>query len=489
MSMDHSRRSTARVRIPERDRGGRPRTSVPETRPRALGVVLLASLALVPVALWAIMSRLGPRFATLTLSLQSVAVALGLAGTACFALNLILGGRLWFLEGLFGGLDRMYRVHQINGRTAYLLLVSHAVLMIASSATSSISAALHLFIPSGNWAVFLGPLALIAMTISIGLTLFGNLEHEIFVWVQRSFGVIFLVALFHFLRVPATSVASLPLKIYLAGISAIGLGAWIYRSVFGDVLVRRYDYLVTDVRTLGDRVTEITMAARSAPLEFLPGQFLYVTFRSAGIRRSLHPLTLSPEQEAPTLRVRPGDIANQFHPFSITSPPRAAELKVAVKAVGDYTRAMRELAAGDAARIEGPYGRFSYRKIANPRQIWVAGGIGVTPFLSMSRDLEVNSCNQIVLYYCTKSLDAAIFLTDLEEVAGRHPSFRVISFREDEHGLVTAAEVDKTIPVSERDILICGPVSMIDSLTAQFVGLGLPQDRIHSERFGFFRPR
>jgi predicted ferric reductase len=457
----------------------------PLTPPRFLGVALLMVLALAPVALWAGMAPLGPRFGSLTVSLQSIAVGLGVAGTASFALNLFLGGRLWFVEGLFGGLDRMYRVHQINGRIAYLLLLSHAVLMVASSATTSVSAALHLFLPSGDWSVFLGPVALVAMTITIGLTLFGSLEHELFVWVQRSFGAIFVIAVFHFLRVPATSAASQPLKIYLLALTAIGVSAWIYRSVFGDVLVRRHDYVVTDVRSVADRVTEITMAPVAAPLDFLPGQFVYVTFRSAGISRGLHPVTLAPGEQSTTLRVRPGDVANQFHPFSITSPPGATDLKVAVKAVGDYTTAMRQLAPGDAARIEGPYGGFSYREIANPRQIWIAGGIGVTPFLSMSKDLEVTSAYDVVLYYCTKSLEAAIFLADLEAVADRLPAFRVISFQEDIHGLITAAEIEKNHGVSGRDILICGPPTMIASLTQQFITSGLQQQQIHSEKFGF----
>jgi ferredoxin-NADP reductase len=61
----------------------------------------------------------------------------------------------------------------------------------------------------------------------------------------------------------------------------------------------------------------------------------------------------------------------------------------------------------------------------------------------------------------------------------------VISFREDAHGLVTAEEINRNVPLIDRDILICGPVPMIDSLIAQFVAVGTPQDRIHFERFGF----
>jgi predicted ferric reductase len=432
------------------------------------------------------MSPLGPRFATFAASLDSVAIAFGLAGTASFALNLALGGRLWFVENLFGGLDRMYRVHQRNGRIAYLLLLAHVILMVASYASTSVTSALHLFVPGGNGAVFLGVLAFAALTVAISITLFTVLQHELFVWLQRSFGVIFVVALFHFFRVPAASAASRVLTFYLAALSILGVGAWIYRSVFGNVLVRRHLYYVKEVDRLADRVTEITMTPVDTDLRFLPGQFLYVTFQSLRMKQGLHPVSLSPQRQTATLRLRPGEIANQFHPFSITSPPDGAELKVAVKAVGDYTSAMRELSAGDMARIEGPYGTFSYRRVANHRQIWIAGGIGVTPFLSMARDLGPTTAYDIDLYYCTKTLEAALFLDEFHSIATSCPSLRVISFREDVHGFISADDVAATSPdLTERDVLICGPPAMIDSLTSQFLAAGIDRGQIHFEKFGF----
>jgi predicted ferric reductase len=451
---------------------------------RPAGIALLMGLVLIPVALWATMSPLGPRFATLASASTNLAIALGLAGTASFALNLVLGGRLWFFEDLFGGLDRMYRVHQRNGRAAYLLLLSHVLLMIAASASESVSAALHLFIPSGNGAVFIGVAAFLLMTVAISLTLFALLEHEVFVWVQRSFGAIFVIAIFHIFRVPAVNAASRALTLYLAALALFGISAWIYRSVFGDVLVRRHVYTVTKVNRLADRVTEIAMQPVASSLHFLPGQFLYVTFQSRSMSEDLHPVAVSPHRQTATLTLRPGDIATQFHPFSITSSPHEPELSVAAKAVGDYTSAMRGLVPGDVARVEGPYGAFSYRKAPSRRQIWISGGIGITPFLSMAKELD--AAYEVDLYYCTKSLPAAVFLNDLNAVANRHPSFRIIPFPEDVQGHITVRDVEQ---ISEgfrnRDILICGPPAMIENLTDQFVTRGVPKRQIHFERFGF----
>src|SRR5918994_2757060 len=92
------------------------------------------------------------------------------------------------------------------------------------------------------------------------------------------------------------------------------------------------------------------------PLAHTAGQFFFVNFRSLALE--LHPLEVSLERQV--LSVRPGEVANQFHPFSITSAPGEAKLRITVKAVGDYTRALRGLEPGAEAIVEGAYGSFSH---------------------------------------------------------------------------------------------------------------------------------
>src|ERR671914_1761953 len=115
---------------------------------RLRGPITLAILILMPVGLWATARPLGERFTDGTTALTSIAVCMALMGTSAFALNLVLGARLGLIDEFFGGLDKMFRVHQINGRVAFLLLLGHAVLMVASRAIDSISAALQLLTPA-----------------------------------------------------------------------------------------------------------------------------------------------------------------------------------------------------------------------------------------------------------------------------------------------------------------------------------------------------
>ena len=198
------------------------------------------------------------------------------------------------------------------------------------------------------------------MTLAIVLTLFVRLGHEVFVYVQRTFGFVFLVATYHVFTTPGAKEGSQALNLYLAALATAGIAAFVYRSLLGNVLVRRRKYRVVTVNRLDDFVTEIVMEPIGKPLAFSPGQFLFVNFRSLALSEQFHPLELSVRRRV--FSIRAGEIANQFHPFSITSDPDEPTLRITVKAVGDYTRALRRLETGAVAIVEGPYGSFSQRR-------------------------------------------------------------------------------------------------------------------------------
>jgi len=194
----------------------------------------------------------------------------------------------------------------------------------------------------------------------------------------------------------------------------------------------------------------------------MPGQFVFVSFDDAHLGRGW-----------------------EFHPFSITSAPGDPQLRLVVKALGDYTSALRRLEPGGRARVEGPYGALSYTNIGNARQIWIAGGIGVTPFLSIARSL-VAADYEVDFYYCTERIPEAYFEPELFEISEGNRRLRVIRIRRDRLGFVTAADVagaSRDLP--SKDILICGPPVMIRGLRSQFLKLGVPARQLHSEEFSF----
>lgn len=363
------------------------------------GPLVLVVLCAFPLLLWAQSAPLDTRFSGSFTSLTSIAVLCALAGTAGFALNLVLGARLRVVEALLGGLDRMYRVHRVNGQIAFALLLCHVIFILAGRATISADTALDLLGPGAGWTVFAGVIAFGAMTVSIVLTLFVRLGQEVFVYVQRSFGFIFLVGAYHVFTTSGAKDDSPALTVYMVALATLGVAAFAYRSLFANLLVRRHRYRVKAVNRLDEFVTEIVMEPVEKPLRFTPGQFLFVNFRSLELSEQLRPFELSMQRQV--FSIRAGEVSNQFHPFSITSAPGEQTLRITVKAVGDYTRALRRLEAGADAIVEGPYGSFSH-DVPQPRQIWLAGGIGVTPFLSMARSLGDADGPSVDFYYCVE---------------------------------------------------------------------------------------
>jgi len=451
------------------------------------GPATLAVLCLIPAALWASALPLSARFTDAPTTLTSIAVVLALTGTASFAANLVLGGRFKLIDAYFAGLDRMYKVHQINGRIAFLLLVGHFAGIFASRAATSLEGAFGLLTPSAGLTVLLGVAALAAMTVTIVLTLYGRLNHEWFIYVQRTFGFIFLLAALHVFRTPGTKALSPALTYYLGALSLAGIIAFVRRSLASDALVQRRRYRVTAAKELDQSVMEVTMTPENGSMTFTPGQFVYVTFTSDAMSREFFPFSITSAGESEVVEFRPGAVRSQFHPFSITSGPRDKDLKIAAKAVGDYTRAMHYLEQGALATVEGPYGAFSYKNVPSAKQIWVAGGIGVTPFVSMARSLGGEDPGiDIDFYYGMEHGDEGYFLDELEDIARRHPSFKVIPYPRDELGFMTAEDIAKRSgDLKDKDILICGPPGMIDNLHAQFVARGVPERQIHFEKFGF----
>jgi predicted ferric reductase/mono/diheme cytochrome c family protein len=448
------------------------------------GPLVMAVICGIPILLWLRAAPVEPRFSGSTLALTSTAVLCAFAGTAAFAINLVLGARIRYVEWLFGGLDRMYRVHRQNGQIAFALLAMHAFLIFAGRVTVSISSGFDLVTPRAGRVVFAGFVALTAMGIALVLTLFVRLGQEVFVYVQRVFGFVFLLATYHVFATDGAKALSPALKWYMVALATAGIAAFAYRSLLHNVLVRRKRYAVVAANRLDDVVTEIVMEPRGKPLVYRPGQFVFVSFRSPKLRAHQRAVDISLQRQV--FSIRAGEISNQFHPFSITSSPAERTLRITVKAIGDYTSAMRRLLdEGAEAIVEGPFGSFSNAGLPQPRQIWAAGGIGVTPFLSMARSLD-GAGPTVHFYYAVERPEEAHFLDEFRAIAEGRDDFEITVVPRETDGFLTAARLAAENPdLASSDVLICGPPAMITNLRAQLVARGLPERQVHAEEFGF----
>ena len=184
-------------------------------------------------------------------------------------------------------------------------------------------------------------------------------------------------------------------------------------------------------------------------------------------------------------------VSSEKHPFSLASTPNDRELSIVVKALGDYTSKLPNLAVGTKVKIEGPYGNFVYYKTFRPnnkKQIWVAGGSGIAPLLGMARDLASRTISSadydVDLYYTVRGKADLAFSDELEAIAKKLPNFRLIPFVSEEQGYLNVETIMKTSEgIAGKEVFICGPPPMMAGLKKQFADIDIPRYSVHTEEF------
>jgi len=371
--------------------------------------------------------------------------------------SLFISARPKWSETYFGGLDKMYVTHRRTSTAAFLLILVH-VLTVPISLKWTL----------GNYLAviaFFGiiPLALISLAPRIPLLnkLSGN-SYERWKKLKRFIGVYFIIAFIHSLTVPH------PLEA-LAAISwvqiffIIGTVSYLYTEVFGRFFKKYLPYTVDAVNHPNNSTTEVVLRAKGTRLPHTrAGQFLFIRFPSD-----------------PRL--------DEAHPFTISSHPGADLVRVTIKASGDFTRDLfAHLKPGMDATLEGPYGLFDY-KTGGPKQIWIAGGIGVTPFLSFLRDMNGNLAHNIDFYYTVRHPEEALFVDEMQTIAQKNPRLKLHIRYSGKDGSLTIEHIVENAGgnVKSHHIYLCGPLPMTQSFESKFLALGVPQENIHYEEFNF----
>jgi predicted ferric reductase len=204
---------------------------------------------------------------------------------------------------------------------------------------------------------------------------------------------------------------------------------------------------------------EIALKPLGKPVAFTPGQFamLYLEAKDGWHR----------------------------HPFTIASAPAEHVLRFAIKELGDDTSGLGEfIQPGMPAVIRGPFGRFSHHKAAG-RQAWIAGGIGVTPFLSWLRALDDQPpYGRVDFFYTSASADKP-YAEEIAEIAGRHDMVRAHFINSSSEGHLTADRVMAAAGGSPGglSVFLCGPAGMVRSLQTGLHRAGVPARHIHREHF------
>jgi predicted ferric reductase len=255
------------------------------------------------------------------------------------------------------------------------------------------------------------------------------------------------------------------------GLTIFWIGLLLYVRIAKPLFMLRRPYRVSEVRReRGDSSTLVMLPDGHPGFRFRPGQFGWLTVWGSPFRITGHPFSFSSSAEAPDGRV-----------------------EMTIRNLGDFTSAIAGVPVGQRAYLDGPYGAFT---VGNPADmhVLIAGGVGITPMMSMIRTLaDRGDPRPVVLLYGSKDWESITFREELEALEARL-DLTVVHVLPDpppgwtgERGYITAEMFKRHLPppYAEHEYFICGPNVMMDAIEKVLGELGVPMSKYHSERYSF----
>jgi glycine betaine catabolism B len=181
------------------------------------------------------------------------------------------------------------------------------------------------------------------------------------------------------------------------------------------------------------------------------------------------------------------------HHFSFSSSPTEPHHIEFTKKLSDseYSDALRAAKAGDWARIDAPYGQFTFEG-EYPKIALLGGGIGITPFMSICRNVTDKGLNsKIVLFYGCRTPTDIVFKEEFEELAKRNSNLKLVftvgeatpDWRGDT-GNINMEKIKQELPDYKDYIYYtCGPPGMVKAMQALIASMGLPKEKLKLEYF------
>jgi predicted ferric reductase len=407
--------------------------------------------------------------------LSELSVGMGIFGTSVLVCAVVLPSRLRSLTRTFG-IDGVLGMHRFAGLLVTALVLAHIVLVVAvNPANLGLLDIVHAPNRARAATGATGALgALIALTV-----LRRRLRHRYEVWrwvhVALASSVLVLTALHiwwlnHLIRDRAMRAWFAILVLVVVGVLAY---RWLWRPVFGT----RGKYVVREIRPETATVSTLVLQPRGDPhrpgrrtMRFAPGQFAW-------------------------LRVSPS-IGAQDHPFTIASSAHLRNRReFTVRHSGDFTRALRRLRPGDPVWLDGPHGSFSVDLQHSAGLVMIAGGVGITPMISMLRTLAHRRDRRPHrLVMVARTVDELLFRAELRELQKRLDLTIIELLRQPPEGWTGASgAVDEALLTAllpgrlrrnQLGYYLCGPPALVTDVLTVLDELNVPLPRIHTEKFG-----
>ena len=416
---------------------------------------LLALFIAIPVYFWM------PAFLATDMATDYPCVIgrlLALVGFILILFQVVLSSRLKWIERNLGQ-DKLLGTHKTAGVIGFAFMLSHPVLHASSDLLAQGYVTL-------KWPMIFGLIAVLMALVTVGSAiLFGRLSLKYETWKQ--------IHWFNFIVVPVIFTHSLLLGTELGSEPPLR----IFWYVLGVLYLVLLGAILWDRQQVKQHLLQVTSVVQETPdtwslhfkggnMEHKPGQFMLLSLLHNGRR-------------------------TEPHPFTISSSPGRGDLSVSVKAVGDFTAAVKDTTVNDGAYIDMPYGTFSFLNYDAPNLVFIAGGIGITPFLSMLRYMVDKKLERnVILLWGNKTEKDIAFRSELEQIGAVLPSLKVIHVLSNqadwpgEKGYVGTEMLHKYLDGFDKpQVFVCGPPVMMTKVVRALEKISIPKARIHYERF------
>jgi predicted ferric reductase len=294
----------------------------------------------------------------------------------------VFSTRFFWVRWLFGGLDKVYAAHAKIGKITFFVLLLHPI-FLAMHRLPDVAAYFSYLWFSPQWVRNTGIIALVLFTLLVVMTISVKVAYHRWKITHNFFGLVLLLVIWHIVLADGDITRYPLLRFWFTSWLLLALASYVYIRVLYRFFGPLYDYTVIGNESRGD-VMELILAPANPHrrMKHQPAQFAYVAFRSPHI---------GPES----------------HPYTVSSPPGTDHLRMSIKALGDYTNQLHKVQPGTRAEIWGPYGYFSDYLFEHPgkESVFIAGGIGITPFLSILEDelFQKHDQRMTCLYYCMEA--------------------------------------------------------------------------------------
>ncbi|MCA9392314.1 ferric reductase-like transmembrane domain-containing protein [candidate division WWE3 bacterium] len=396
------------------------------------------------------------------LSFSQLFAILALSG---LSLQPLLSSRWQSLErGV--GLERLVSWHKKNAKFVYVLAAIHPIYIAFYYLRHTISP-LRAVLAYG-WPYLVGVATLVTLTLIVFTSIYRNtikIKYQTWQLIHKLVYVALVLAFIHALFIGSDVFIVSPLFIWLICTMLLAIVGIYLRVVLRHLRKNRHEFAVVDIKKETHNVHTITLESIDKPVcDFMPGQFAFVSFKSKRV-------------------------SDEEHHFTIASAPNKQFVQFSIKESGDFTSTVKDLEIGDRALVEGPFGVFVNPNNEGPI-VFTAGGIGVTPIMSMLRTMhETGLYAPTVLIYANQTRNDIVFLDELNEIAeqGWLKIVHVLSKEQVEgyySGYVSKEIYEKEVGnVKEKKHFVVGPDAMNKAVLGVLEELEVPKENIFTERF------